>query len=101
MMVRSQCADVVLAGLTAGSKQLRLPGTTRSGPTLIALIVFIILTAAGIALLATTFILALIATPLALTRLLAAGIPNRVSQHIENLNGCRWVVALDHQLTTS
>lgn len=45
----------------------------------IALIVFTILTAAGIALLATTFILALVTTPLALVMFLAAGIPDRVS----------------------
>ena len=57
------------------------------------LIVFIILTAAGIALLATRFIMALVATPLAagLAMFLAAGIPNGVSEHIKNLNG--WGVA--------
>ena len=67
------------------------------------LIVFIILTAAGVALLATTFIMALVATPLpaVLAMFLAARFPNRISQHIENLDGCRGVVALDHQLTTS
>src|SRR5437016_6246184 len=70
---------------------------------LTVLIVFIILIAAGIALLATTFVLTLIEPPLAaaLAMFLTAGIPDRISQHIENLNGCRRVVALDHQLTTS
>jgi len=65
--------------------------------------VAIILTAAGVTLLATGFIVLLIATPLAavLAMFFAAGVPNRVGQDLENLNGCNGVVAIDHQLTAS
>jgi hypothetical protein len=63
------------------------------------LLVFVVLTATGIALLATRFIVALVATRLAM--FLAAVVPNGVSEYIKNLNGRRRVVTLDDQLTSS
>ena len=59
------------------------------------LLVFIILTAAGIALLAPRFIVALVATLLAM--FLAAVVPDGVSEYVENLNRRRRVVTLDDQ----
>lgn len=67
------------------------------------LLVLIVLTAAGVALLATGFVVALVAATLAavFAMFLAAGVPDRVSQHIENLDRRNGVIALDHELTTS
>jgi hypothetical protein len=59
---------------------------------------FVVITTAGVSLLATTLLVVLFATPLTavLTIFLATAVtPNGVSQYVQNLDGRNRVVALD------
>lgn len=63
--------------------------------------VFVVFVAAGVALLATRFIVPFIAATLTaiFTVVLTAGIPDRVGEHLENFHRRHRVVALDDELT--
>lgn len=70
---------------------------------MLLVLIVIVLTTAGIALMATGFVVPLVAAPVAaiFAMFLAAAVPDRISQHVENLDRCNGVIALDHQLTRS